>query len=108
MKNICLYAIGFLSLSLACLAQDTPWWELHGGFQFINSQNGRIQDVVNSVTSSTGLPAVTVQTRANMIGWDFSAQENVNSWFGAIVDFSGGYETKHVSLFQHLPNQKIK
>jgi len=35
-----------------------------------------------------------------MIGWDFSAQENMNTWFAGIVDFSGGYGSKNVPLSQ--------
>jgi len=35
-----------------------------------------------------------------MNGWDFSAQENINSWFGGIVDFSGGYGRRNVTLSQ--------
>ena len=98
-KDTCLYASVLISLSFASLAQNTPWWELHGAFQFTNSQTGQVQDVVNSVASFTGSPSVNVGTRLNMIGWDFSAQENTNSWFGGIVDFSGGYGSKSVTLF---------
>jgi Outer membrane protein beta-barrel domain len=98
MKHVCLHLLILFSSSLACLAQQEPWWELHGGFQFTSYQVRQMQEVFDSLASSTGSTAPSGGTRLNMIGWDFSAQENVNSWFGGIIDFSGGYGSKNVIL----------
>jgi hypothetical protein len=49
-------------------------------------------------SSASNLPAVNVGSQMNMNGWNFSVQENSNSWFGAIVDFSGGYASKNLTL----------
>ncbi len=42
-----------------------------------------------------------------MIGWNFSAQENLNSWFGGVIDFSGGYGSRSVTLRQTGGTQRV-
>ena len=96
----CLRLLIWVSFSLAAIAQEAPWWELHAGYQFTRQQTGQIQTVVNSLSAFSGSPTLSVGNHLNMNGWDFSAQENMNSWFGGIVDFSGGYGRKNVTLSQ--------
>lgn len=101
MKHVlCSHLLICSLFSLAAIAQESPWWELHAGYQFTGQQTGQMQNVINSLSAFSGLPAVPVGSHVNMIGWDFSAQENMNSWFGGIVDFSGGYGSKKVTLSQ--------
>jgi opacity protein-like surface antigen len=98
MKNACLHLLSFFLFSLTSIAQDTPWWELHAGYQFTGYRTGQMQNLINSLTAPSGLPAVNVGSHMNMNGWNFSVQENANSWFGAIVDFSGGYASKNLTV----------
>jgi hypothetical protein len=101
MKHVCYSCLLIcFSFSVTAIAQEAPWWELHAGYQFTGQQTGQIQNVVSSLSAFSGLPAVPVGSNLNMNGWDFSAQENMNSWFGGIVDFSGGYGRKNVTLSQ--------
>jgi hypothetical protein len=100
MKSSFLQALIFFSFSILCVAQNTPDWELYGGFQFTNYHTAQIQKVVNSVDSGMGSAAPTVNTHSNMIGWNFSAQQSANSWFSGIIDFGGGYGSKRISLRQ--------
>jgi len=92
----CLFIL--LALSVRSVAQETPWWELYGGFQFTGYQTVQMQKLVNSRATSSGLLTSAIGNRANLIGWNFSTQENANSWFGGVVDFSGGYGSKRVTL----------
>jgi hypothetical protein len=96
----CLEVLIFLSLSIIGVAQNTPDWELYGGFQFANYHTAQIQTVVNSLDSATGSATPKVNTHSNMIGWNFSVQQNVNSWFSGIIDFSGGYGNTNVTFRQ--------
>jgi len=98
MKSVCVHCLILLSFSLACVSQNTPWWELHAGYQFTSYRTGQMQNLINSAPAPSGSPAVNVGNHINMNGWNFSVQENSNSWFGAIVDFSGGYASKNLTL----------
>jgi hypothetical protein len=90
----------FFLFSLISVAQETPWWELHAGYQFTSYRTGQMQNLINSLTASSGLPGVNVGSHLNMNGGDFSLQENTNSWFGGIINFSSGYASKNVTLSQ--------
>jgi hypothetical protein len=72
MKNVCVHCLIILSLPLACVAQNTPWWELHAGYQFTSYRTGQMQNLIDSVTSASNLPAVNVASQINMNGWNFS------------------------------------
>jgi hypothetical protein len=101
MKHACYSCLLIcFSFSVTAIAQEAPWWELHAGYQFTSQQTGQIQNVVSSLSAFSSLPVVSVGSHLNMVGWDFSAQENMNGWFGGIVDFSGGYTTRKVTLSQ--------
>jgi len=100
MKSSCLQVLIFFSFSILCTAQNTPDWELYGGFQFTNYHTAQIQKVVGSVDSTMVSAVPTVNTHSNMIGWNFSAQQSANSWFSGIIDFGSGYGSKSLSLHQ--------
>lgn len=95
----------FCSLPLLVLAQDSPEWEIHAGYQFTGYQTLQLQELMNVITASSGSPALSTGTHLNLNGWDLSAQQNMNSWFGGIVDFSGGYGSRSVTPFQPGGNQ---
>jgi opacity protein-like surface antigen len=90
----------FFSLSLVGLAQDSPEWEIHAGYQFTGYQTLQLQTLMDVITASTGSPAFSTGTHLNLNGWDLSVQQNINSWFGGIIDFSGGYGSRSVTLSQ--------
>lgn len=95
MQNV-LFVLPYIALSLTCLAQETPDWELHGGYQFAGYESEQFQTLVGSLTASIGPPSAKVSNHLNTNGWDFSTQENTNSWFGGIFDVSGAYGRKRV------------
>jgi hypothetical protein len=94
----CYCFIVTLCLCLNAMAQEAPWWEFHAAYQFTAYQTGQVQDVVTAISQPASLPNVSVGNHLNMNGWDLSVQENKNHWFGGIIDFSGGYATRNVTL----------
>jgi len=56
--------------SLSAYAQNTPAWELYGGYQYARTEIG---------------------SKINMSGFNVSLQENSASWWGGIIDVSGSY-----------------
>lgn len=85
---------------LVVLSQDAPEWEIHGGYQFTRFDIGAVQDAADSVTIPAGLPRVDIGRNLNMSGGSFSLQQNANSWWGGILDFSAIYASKHSDLSQ--------
>lgn len=69
-----LVAVVFLVMPLSALAQQTPVVEVFGGYSNLSA----------NVNASS----------INMNGVDFSATENLNSWFGGTMDFSGHFGTE--------------
>lgn len=63
-----LILLPFLALPVSALAQQTPLVEVFGGY--------------------SNLAANLNATSLNLNGVSFSAQENLNSWFGGVLDFS--------------------
>ncbi len=98
---VCLaIAVCVVSLASYADAQNTPQWELFGGYQYTHADIGAVQDLANSLTAPAGLPSVNVGRNLGMKGWNVSLQENSASWWGGIIDFSGNYGTKNVDLSQ--------
>jgi len=60
-----------LFLVVPASAQDTPQLEVYGGGGFFRADLGGAD--------------------LNLYGWNFSATENLNKWFGGTADFSGFY-----------------
>jgi opacity protein-like surface antigen len=87
-------------LATAAVAQDNPQWEIFGGFQYTRFSTGVAQASLNSATQLLGLPPLSLGAHLNMNGWNTSLQENRNSWFGGVIDFSGNYATKNFVLLQ--------
>ena len=87
-------------LSVVSFAQNTPEWEVHGGYQFARFDIGAAQDAADSVTNPNNLPRVNIGRNLDMSGGTFSLQQNANSWWGGILDFSTIYASKHIDLSQ--------
>jgi len=86
----------FLLLASPCFAQEAPAWEIFGGYSF---QRADVREYLRStVRSSVGvITTYTPQHQyVNMNGWEFSATENRNRWFGGTLDISGYYKTPQV------------
>lgn len=71
MRRALLLFTTVIALSLAACAQDTPGWELFGGFQYTRPN---------------------IDGGINMNGFDISVQQNSASWWGGIVDVGGSYQ----------------
>jgi hypothetical protein len=99
MRNV-LFVLSYIALSLTCLGQETPDWELHAGYQFAAYQSEQLQSLVNSLAASIGTSSPNVSTHVNTNGWDVSGQQNLNEWFGGIFDVGGGYGRKRVYFNQ--------
>ncbi|MGH9744575.1 MAG: outer membrane beta-barrel protein [Candidatus Acidiferrales bacterium] len=80
--------IGLLGLvalfSLPTLAQDTPAFEVNGGYTF------RSWDTPDS-------------PRFKMNGWNAGADFNVNHWLGAVASFDGTYNHQSADLVNNFP-----
>ena len=91
-----------LTLSTFALAQDveTPRFELFVGYQYTHVGIGSAQDALNSLTDPLSLSRINLGRSLNLNGGNVSFQENVNSWFSGVVDFSAGMTNKKVDLSQ--------
>lgn len=69
-------------------AQSAPDWQIFGGYSYFHADAG-------SITLSNG---ANVELKQGSSGWHASVGENVNSWFGAVFDFSGDYANRDVNL----------
>ena len=86
-------------LSVVSFAQNTPEWEVHGGYQFARFDIGAAQDAADSVTIPNNLPRVNIGRNLDM-----SAGRSLCSRMlivgGADLDFSTIYASKHIDLSQ--------
>lgn len=94
-----LLSLIFGAVSVAA-AQDNPQWELFGGYQYTRLNTGNAQNELNLAAQTLGIPPLTLGSNLNLSGWDSSLQENSNHWAGGVLDFSGNYVTRNLSLFQ--------
>jgi hypothetical protein len=87
--DLCLRACG-LMLALAGIAagQEVPKIEVFGGFSYLRVHSGSVP----VDTNLNGIvPAAQRNANVNMAGWDGSATENLNYWFGGEFDARGTY-----------------
>src|SRR3954453_19818438 len=81
-------SIGFFS-STAAFSQDIPQYVLFAGGSYfrVHASGAENSQVV-------GVPDYALQHRNvnfNLVGWNAAVTENMNSWFGMDLDFSGVY-----------------
>jgi len=89
-----------LAVSTFALAQniETPRFDIYAGYQYTRVGIGAAQDGLNALTDPFNLPRIDLGRSLNLNGGNASFQENINSWFGGIVDFSGSMTNKKVDL----------
>jgi hypothetical protein len=87
--ELCLRACG-LMLALAGLVagQEIPKIDVFGGFSYLRVHSGSVpvDTALNGI-----VPAAQRNANLNMAGWDGSATENLNYWFGGEFDARGAY-----------------
>ncbi len=99
MRNVpCALAFVVLLCSGLAISQNTPSWELSGGYQFTRADIGAVQDLADRLTVPVGLPRIDVGRKLNMSGGNAAIENNVNSWVGGVFDFGGAYGDKHIDL----------
>ena len=89
-------SICILALTFPAAAQDTPEYEIFGGYSYIKINEG------------AGGTSYDLQK-----GWAASLSPNLNRWFGLTADFSGHYETvggaaTKIHLFTFGPRFSIR
>jgi opacity protein-like surface antigen len=92
--------LSLLFTAVVALGQDTPRWELFGGYQYTRFNTGNAQSELNLASQTLGLPPLLLGSHLNLGGWNTSLQENTNHWLGGVLDFSGSYNTKNLTLLQ--------
>jgi len=60
-----------LFLSLPAMAQKASPWDIYGGYSYLRADVGGVDQPLR--------------------GWDFAIGQNVNRWFGGVLDFTGDY-----------------
>jgi hypothetical protein len=73
MKRIFWIIPAILLLSITARAQETPAWEVSGGYSYLKANLGSSSFSLNGASTS--------------------ATENLNSWFGGRLEFSGYFGT---------------
>ena len=87
-KRLSLFLLLVLS-SVPCYA-ETPAWEIFGGYSF---QRAGVR-----LYYKTSPIIYTFKDRyINMNGWEVSATENLNPWFGGTLQLTGHYNTPTVT-----------
>ena len=79
---------------------ETPRFDVFAGYQYTHVGIGAAQDGLNALTDPLNLPRIDLGRSLNLNGGNASFQENKNSWFGGIVDFSGSMTNKKIDLSQ--------
>ena len=78
-----------LVLAVPCLAQETPAWQLFGGYSF---QRAGVRDYFKS----TPIIYTARRDTVNLNGFELSATENRNQWFGGTLDLSAYFKTPQI------------
>jgi opacity protein-like surface antigen len=96
--------LGCLALLMACAApaaaQDYKGWRVYGGYQYSRIDTHQLQsqlDLEHSIFP-TAFPAVNFGNNANLNGWNAGLEQDGNRWFSVVVDASGGYETRTITI----------
>jgi len=81
-------AVLVLLPSLTALAQETPQWEIFGGYSYLRAGLGP----TSPLSPSPSFSQLIGFSHINTNGWHASVTENVNKWFGATIEVSGHYK----------------
>jgi hypothetical protein len=102
MKRTINIALGLCILTGIAAAQETPGWEVSGGYQYTRLDLASLPAQVNLYTESAGLPKLDLGSAKNASGFNFGVQENLNNWFGGVFVFSGSYPAMDLNITQQL------
>lgn len=95
------FVVATLVFATCMCAQETetPAGEIYGGYQYTRIDTHAVQDFFNlqHVLDPT-IPLVNFGSHQTQHGWNFGVQENMNNWFGGVVDVSGNYGTKSLTI----------
>jgi hypothetical protein len=98
MRRFIVLLLTISALPGVAAAQNTPMWELSTGYQYTRVSTGAAQNFADSITAPFNIPSVNVGRSLSINGGNIAIEENVNSWWGGVFDFSGTYATKHIDL----------
>lgn len=87
-------------VSATCaFSQVTPAGEIYGGYQYTRLDTHAVQDALNLEHAlDPTFPLINFGAHQRQDGWNFGLQENMNDWFGGVVDVSGNYGTKNIKI----------
>jgi hypothetical protein len=89
--ELCLKVCGvMLGLAGIAVGQETPKIDIFGGFSYLRVHSGEVptDNALNGI-----LPVSHRNVNFNMAGWNGSATENLNYWFGGEFDARGAYSS---------------
>jgi opacity protein-like surface antigen len=85
-------ALSLCAVSGLAMAQEAfRDWEVSGGYQYMRADLASLPAQMNLLTESTGIPNFNIPPKLNANGFNASLQENMNSWFGGVFDFSAAF-----------------
>jgi hypothetical protein len=90
MRAILISLFLLVCFAVPCLAQETPAWQLFGGYSFQRAG-------VREYFKTTPIIYTFRNDYVFMNGAEFSATENRNRWFGGTLDFSAYLKTPQVA-----------
>jgi hypothetical protein len=91
MKVISIVLSLFGVAGLATAQEELPVWEVSGGYQYMHTDLASLPAQMNLLTESAGIPNLNLPSGQNANGFNASLQENLNSWFGGVFDFSAAF-----------------
>lgn len=77
--------LSMVFITPAFAQNETPQWEIFGGGTWLRAN-------ISPNLTQFGVAHI------NLVGWNASATENVNSWFGGTIDFSGSLDRPIVTV----------
>jgi hypothetical protein len=83
--------MGLCTIAGLATAQETPGWEVSGGYQYTRFDLGSYPAQSKLSTDTLNIPAFDAKSHVNSSGFNLGVQENLNNWFGGIFLFSGAY-----------------
>lgn len=98
MKKALLVLAALFLTSVFSSAQDRPQWEFFGGYQYERLDVHDVQNALNLLTKTSGLPQLNFGDHLSANGWNVSLQNNANNWFGLVFDLGGVYSKKDLNL----------
>ena len=89
-----------LAAAVPVAAQNYKEWRVYGGYQYTRIDTHQLQSSLDLETSlfSPLFPKVNFGNTANLNGWNAGLEQDGWRWFGVVVDASGSYETRSITI----------